>query len=138
MTREQIEQLWADPENHRWGIYYCKADPRVIVPKRLKWMGWTVNFARPSAVPVLLGFVALAVAPVWIVAAHGASLGTMLVTLAAVLAVDLPALRLFVGPHGMKVTARGTPCRPSRPLAVASSHSAAAWTASRTARSRAV
>jgi len=35
-------------------VYYCKADPRVIVPKHLKWMGWTINFAHPSAIPVML------------------------------------------------------------------------------------
>ena len=47
MTREEIEKCWRDPRNRKWGIfYYCKADPRVIVPKRLKWMGWTVNAAH--------------------------------------------------------------------------------------------
>ena len=51
MTREEIEACWKDPHNWKWHVYYCKADPRAIVPRRLKWMGWTVNFARPSAIP---------------------------------------------------------------------------------------
>jgi len=54
MTPEELEACWKDPGNRRCGVYYCKADPRVIVPKHLKWMGWTINFARPSAIPVML------------------------------------------------------------------------------------
>jgi hypothetical protein len=42
MTREEIETCRKDPRNRKWGFYYCKADPRVIVPRGLKWMGWTV------------------------------------------------------------------------------------------------
>ena len=54
-----LEALWKSPQNWKWGsIYYCKEDPRVIVPKRQKWMGWTINFARPSAFPTLLALIA--------------------------------------------------------------------------------
>ena len=45
MTREELEACWKDPQNRKWGVYYCKADPRVIVPKRLKGLGWTIKFA---------------------------------------------------------------------------------------------
>jgi hypothetical protein len=46
-TRDEIEACRKAPRNYKWGlIYYCKADPRAIVPRRYKWMGWTVNFAR--------------------------------------------------------------------------------------------
>jgi hypothetical protein len=71
MTREQIENCWKDPHNRKWGVYYCRADPRVIVPRRFKWMGWTVNAARPSAIPVLLFMIALLVVPLEVVRAHG-------------------------------------------------------------------
>src|ERR1035441_7815194 len=71
MTREEIESCWKDPHNRKWGVYYCKADPRVIVPRHWKWMGWTLNFARPSAIPVLLGMVALIGIPLAIVRASG-------------------------------------------------------------------
>jgi len=55
MRREEIDACWNDPRNLKWGlIYYCKADTRAIVPRRLKWMGWTPNFARPSAIPLVL------------------------------------------------------------------------------------
>ena len=29
-------------------VYVCKDDPRLIVPKRPKWGGWTLNFAHAS------------------------------------------------------------------------------------------
>jgi uncharacterized membrane protein len=38
-----------NPEFYRWGVfYYNPNDDRVLVPKRLKTMGWTLNFARPT------------------------------------------------------------------------------------------
>jgi hypothetical protein len=72
MTREEIEKCWKDPRNRRWGgLYYCKADPRAIVPRRLKWMGWTVNAARPSAIPILLFLAAILAVPALIATANG-------------------------------------------------------------------
>jgi uncharacterized membrane protein len=64
VSREELDRLWRDPR--RWsaiGIYRCPADPRVIVPKRARWAGWTLNFARPAVWPVLLGSVLLAAGP---------------------------------------------------------------------------
>ena len=71
MTQEEIERCWNDPHNRKWGIYYCKADPRVIVPKHWKGMGWTLNFARPTAILVLSCMIALLVMPVLIAIASG-------------------------------------------------------------------
>ncbi len=28
-------------------FYYNPDDPRLFVPKRLQWTGWTLNFANP-------------------------------------------------------------------------------------------
>jgi len=84
MTRDEIEACWKDPRNRKWGVfYYCKADPRAIVPKRLKWMGWTINAARPSAIPVLLLLLAILAVPILIVEARGAGNGIVLITGAA-------------------------------------------------------
>ena len=48
MTKEELEILWKDKNNWYWGaIYHCKDDPRLVVPKPVKWIGWTVNFAYP-------------------------------------------------------------------------------------------
>jgi hypothetical protein len=83
MTREEIENCWKDPHNWKWRVYYCKADPRAIVPRRLKWMGWTVNFARPSAILITLLLIALVVVPLRIVTAKGAGSGIVFITGAA-------------------------------------------------------
>src|SRR5437773_8251738 len=50
-----LDKLWADANHWRAGIIYvCKNDPRVIVPKKPKWGGWTFNFAHAAAWLVLL------------------------------------------------------------------------------------
>jgi uncharacterized membrane protein len=39
-----------DMSNYKLGIfYYNNQDSRVIVPKKIRWMGWTFNFAKPTA-----------------------------------------------------------------------------------------
>ena len=42
---------WHDDEkNWKWGIFYFNAaDPRIFPPKRVKQLGWTLNFARWQA-----------------------------------------------------------------------------------------
>jgi uncharacterized membrane protein len=74
MTPEQLERLWQDPRC--WspiGIYRCPLDPRIVVPKRIRWAGWTLNFAHRAAWPVLLGLVVLAVALIVALSAWEAS-----------------------------------------------------------------
>jgi len=48
MTQNELnEREWKNPRNWKWGIFYsCDRDTRVWVPKRLRWMGWTFNFAH--------------------------------------------------------------------------------------------
>jgi hypothetical protein len=83
MTPQQIEACWRDLQNRKWGLYYCKADPRVIVPKHIKWMGWTVNAARPSALPVTFALLAMLIVPVNIAIFKGAGTAIVLFTAAA-------------------------------------------------------
>ena len=80
MRREELEACRKDPKNRKWGLYYCKADPRVIVPKRHKWMGWTINFAHPGGIPVTLLAVGIVVVPIHFVLASGAGTGALLAT----------------------------------------------------------
>lgn len=88
MSREEIEALWKDPRNRKWRIfYYCKADPRLIVPKYPKWMGWTLNAAHPAAILVTLLLIAILAVPIFIVTAKGAGAGAVLLTGAAAIAV---------------------------------------------------
>ena len=86
MTREEIERCWKDPRNSRWGLYYCKEDPRVVVPKRFKWMGWTMNFAHPWAIPVMLFLIAILLVPVLIAAKYQAEPVVVLGVLAGAIA----------------------------------------------------
>ena len=38
-----------DPTNWKWGLFYVNyKDSRLIVPKRMKSFGWTLNFAQPK------------------------------------------------------------------------------------------
>jgi uncharacterized membrane protein len=50
-TKEQLDAWQKDPNNWKWGIfYYNPADPREMIPKKIEWMGWTINFANKYAV----------------------------------------------------------------------------------------
>ena len=62
MKTTSYEEYWSDSKNWKWHlIYFCKDDPRVIVPKKPKWMGRTLNFAhRKSYVVLFLTVVAIA------------------------------------------------------------------------------
>lgn len=85
MRKDEIERLWNDPANWATGVYRCAADPRVVVPKRTKAMGWTINFAHPMAWPVIVLSVALAIGPGVVAMLMGVSPGTVpIVVLASV------------------------------------------------------
>jgi uncharacterized membrane protein len=46
-SKEQLEAWHKDPNNWKFGsLYYNKEDERLLPPKRIAWMGWTVNFAN--------------------------------------------------------------------------------------------
>ncbi len=52
---EDLSRFTQDGRNWYGHVFYfCREDPRIVVPKRIGAMGWTVNFARPMAVPFLL------------------------------------------------------------------------------------
>jgi uncharacterized membrane protein len=56
-TRKRWHQ---DPNNWFLGLFYFnKEDKRIFPPKRIAWMGWTINFANPFSVGVLLFFLFL-------------------------------------------------------------------------------
>ena len=50
--RPETQERWRnDPDNWIWGLfYYNKEDKRLLPPKRIAFMGWTVNFANPNSV----------------------------------------------------------------------------------------
>jgi hypothetical protein len=62
LPRGTLERLWRDPDNWRGLSYVCEEDPRVVVPKRSRIMGWTINWAHSRAVmQVFLGVVVIVV-----------------------------------------------------------------------------
>jgi uncharacterized membrane protein len=50
-SKEQLEIWHKDPKNWKFGgLYFNKDDERLLPPKRIAWMGWTVNFANPKSI----------------------------------------------------------------------------------------
>lgn len=59
---DDFDGMRNDPENYKWGIFYFNpSDARIILPKRNKILGWTLNFASPYAYLILLGIILVAV-----------------------------------------------------------------------------
>jgi uncharacterized membrane protein len=61
-SSQETEEKWSkDPNNWIWGVfYYNKEDKRLMPPKRIPFMGWTVNFANRNSV-LLFVFIMLLV-----------------------------------------------------------------------------
>lgn len=62
MNQSEINQAeWENPANWTTGsnwlcVYFSHKDSRTWVPKRIPWMGLTLNLGRPSGVAWLVGF----------------------------------------------------------------------------------
>jgi uncharacterized membrane protein len=51
-----------NPGHYKWGLFYFNPDdPRIIVPKRAQWMGWTMNFANLWSYVILGLFIVAAI-----------------------------------------------------------------------------
>lgn len=48
------QDLWASENNWNGFLYYCKEDDRFLVPKKNKYLGWTVNMGHSYAPWTLL------------------------------------------------------------------------------------
>lgn len=46
-TRKKVPAIW------EYLIYFDRKDPRIIVPKKNKMMGWTLNFGNPFSYVIL-------------------------------------------------------------------------------------
>jgi len=59
---DPLDRMRNDPENYKWGIFYFnRKDPRMLVPKRNRLMGWTMNFASPYSYLILICIAAFAI-----------------------------------------------------------------------------
>lgn len=74
MDQADLERLWRDDAHwgrSRLGLYFCKDDPRLFVPKRPPRMGWTLNMAHAAAGWVLVGVIVLPLLIVGVAAGAG-------------------------------------------------------------------
>jgi len=54
-SKETKENWLRDDKYWKSGIfYYNPEDKRILPPKRIPWMGWTVNFANPVSIITLV------------------------------------------------------------------------------------
>jgi uncharacterized membrane protein len=54
-TKETLEKWHKDHNDWKWGVfYYNKDDKRLLPPKRIAWMGWTINFANWKSIGFFL------------------------------------------------------------------------------------
>ncbi len=50
-SEETLDRWHRDPDNWVWGLfYYNKEDSRIFAPKKIREMGFTINFANPNSV----------------------------------------------------------------------------------------
>ncbi|WET01042.1 DUF5808 domain-containing protein [Flavobacterium sp. YJ01] len=50
-SEEEKNNWHNDPNNWIWGLfYYNPNDKRMFPPKKIKEMGWTINFANPNSI----------------------------------------------------------------------------------------
>ena len=53
------DRMIDDPMNYKWGIFYFnRKDSRIVVPKRARGMGWTLNFGNIYAYVLVILIVA--------------------------------------------------------------------------------
>ena len=92
MNQPELDHLSRDPNNWRlYFLYFCPTDPRIIVPKRLRGLGWTLNFAHLLALPVFGVIFALVLGILQFARSHGFD-GASLFGVKLLLAVGLVAL----------------------------------------------
>ena len=54
-SKETLEKWNQDPNNWKLGcLYFNPDDKRIFPPKRIPWMGWTVNFANLKSIVAFL------------------------------------------------------------------------------------
>ncbi len=74
MIRPSKEQLMAwheDPAKWRWGIIYCHPeDKRLLPPKRIRALGWAINFANPRSILLVVAILVLLICLVRLIARY--------------------------------------------------------------------
>ena len=59
-TKKKYEEWHQDPKNWKLGIFYFNPeDKRLLPPKRVKQLGWTINFSNPLSILTLLAMLGI-------------------------------------------------------------------------------
>jgi uncharacterized membrane protein len=62
-SKEQLEKWHKDPNNWKWdSFYFNPEDKRLFPPKRIPWMGWTINFANSKSIFAFFIILAITIA----------------------------------------------------------------------------
>jgi uncharacterized membrane protein len=62
------DRMIDDPTNYKWGIFYFnRKDSRIMVPKRSRSMGWTMNFANIYTYLFIFGIILFVLVAKWLV-----------------------------------------------------------------------
>lgn len=57
--QDRYDKMRSDPDNYILGLFYFNSrDPRIILPKRNPYLGWTLNFANPFSFLFILLIIA--------------------------------------------------------------------------------
>jgi uncharacterized membrane protein len=65
LDKEILYSMGNNPSNWRGMFYVNRKDPRIIVPKRMPSMGWTLNFGHTVAYVIITAIVLAAWAGVY-------------------------------------------------------------------------
>jgi uncharacterized membrane protein len=59
-TKETQNNWNRDPNNWIWDFfYYNSLDKRLFPPKKIKQLGWTINFATPNSICTTIAIIAV-------------------------------------------------------------------------------
>lgn len=58
-SKEFLDNMSRDPGNWKGPLYINKKDPRLMVPKLIPSLGWTLNFAHPAAYLAIVALIVI-------------------------------------------------------------------------------
>ena len=73
MSKHESDAEWRDPANWRGGplrLYVAPRDPRLLVPARRRWLGWTLNLGRRETWIAVALLFALMLVALWLIIRH--------------------------------------------------------------------
>jgi uncharacterized membrane protein len=62
LEKEILNRMSQDPNNWKGMFYFNRKDPRLIVPKFIPALGWTLNFASPYSYLFIIVLIVIIIA----------------------------------------------------------------------------